>query len=55
MTDRETVINPRFSKSLTLYSNYMSCIYVHVPLCACMEEPEVNLKCYSAGAIHLVL
>lgn len=25
-----------------------------MPLCACMEGPEVNLKYYSSGAIHLV-
>lgn len=53
-TARENVINPGFSKGLTVYSNYTSCICVHMPLCACMEGPEVNLKCYSSGAIHLV-
>lgn len=33
MTDRENVINPGFSKSLTVYSNHTSCTCVHKPLC----------------------
>lgn len=53
--DWQNVTNPGFSKSLTLYPSYMSCTYVHMPLCACTEEPESNLKCYSSGAVHLVL
>lgn len=53
--DWQNVINPGFSKNLTLYPSYMSCTYVHMPLWACPEEPEINLKCYSSGAAHLVL
>lgn len=57
MTDRETMINTRFSKSPTLFQLYFlhihACQHAHALVCV-HGEGRVDLKCSSSGAAHLV-
>lgn len=57
MIDRETMINPLFSKSPTLFQLYFlhirACRHAHALVCV-HGEGRVDLKCSSSGAAHLV-